>query len=126
LALLGGWSSRECPLGCLVPHTPAGLRWLFLLSFGKLTDQLYEPPLVLLNDQWQFAWVLTQASLDWLGITEHSLFGADARLAGSPSQFLLMLTAETGIPVAVLFCLDCLGYFQGVQLLRSGRLLVQR
>ena len=39
---------------------------------------------------------------------------------GHPHNFLLMLTAETGIPVAVLFCSWAVWViFQGVQLLRN-------
>jgi len=90
--------------------------------FWQLTDQLYP-------DRPWYCYERPSGRLH--GITQQrpwtgwdygisSLFGADARLAGSPSQFLLMLTAETGIPVAVLFC----GWtvwviFQGVQLLRN-------
>jgi hypothetical protein len=42
-------------------------------------------------------------SLGWLGITQFhtSLSRADARLARSSPQFLLMLTVETGIPAAI-------------------------
>jgi O-antigen ligase len=91
----------------------------------RLTDQLYpDRPLVLLRTtQWQFAWVLTQQR-PWTGWGLRNftpLYEAQMHVwLGHPHNFLLMLTAETGIPFAVLFC----GWVswvvvQGVNLLRN-------
>jgi len=80
--------SRECPLGCLRSlTTPAGAAFS-LLSFGQVNDQLYQTaPGTAKNDPVAVCMVST-ASLDWLGITGiPSLFGADARLAGSHNFF---------------------------------------
>lgn len=91
--------------------------------WARLTDQLYpDRPLALLRTtQWQFAWLLTQQR-PWTGWGLRnftSLYDAKMHVwLGHPHNFLLMLTAETGIPATVLFC----GWvswvvFQGVQLL---------
>jgi O-antigen ligase len=79
-------------------------------------------PLVLLRTtQWQFAWSLTQQR-PWTGWGLRNftdLYKAQMHVwLGHPHNFLLMLTAETGIPSAVLFC----GWVswivvQGIQLL---------
>lgn len=93
--------------------------------WARLTDQMYpDRPLALLRTtQWQFAWSLTQQR-PWTGWGLRnftSLYLAQMHVwLGHPHNFLLMLTAETGIPGAVLFC----GWvswvvFQGVQLLRD-------
>lgn len=93
--------------------------------WARLTDQMYpDRPLVLLRTtQWQFAWVLTQQR-PWTGWGLRNftpLYLAQMHVwLGHPHNFLLMLTAETGIPVAVLFCSWAVWViFQGVQLLRN-------
>ena len=93
--------------------------------WARLTDQLYpDRPLALRREtQWQFAWSLTQQR-PWTGWGLRNftqLYQTQMHLwLGHPHNFLLMLTSETGIPGAVLFC----GWvswviIQGVQLLRN-------
>ena len=93
--------------------------------WARLTDQLYpDRPVVLLRQtQWQFAWDLTQQR-PWQGwglrnFTPLYLEKMQVWL-GHPHNFLLMLTAEIGIPGAVLFC-SWVGWIlvQGFQVLRS-------
>ena len=77
--------------------------------WARLTDQLYpdRPQAMLRTTQWQFAWSLTQQR-PWLGwgLRNFSpLYEAQMHVSlNHPHNLLLMLTAETGIPFAVLFC----------------------
>lgn len=93
--------------------------------WARLTDQLYpDRPLVLLRTtQWQFAWSLT-TQRPWTGWGLRNftpIYETQMHVwLGHPHNFLLMLTAETGIPTAVFFC----GWvswviFKGVQVLRN-------
>ena len=93
--------------------------------WARLTDQLYpDRPLGLLRKtQWQFAWSLAQQR-PWTGWGLRNftpLYQTQMQIwLGHPHSLLLMLSAETGIPAAVLFC----GWsswivIQGVQLLRD-------
>ncbi len=93
--------------------------------WARLTDQLYpdRPVATLRKTQWKFAWSLTQQH-PWTGWGLRNftpLYEAQMHLwLGHPHNLLLMLTAETGIPFAVLFC----GWVswvvvKGVQLLRD-------
>jgi len=77
--------------------------------WARLTDQMYpdRPLPTLRQTQWQFAWSLTQQH-PWLGWGLRNftpLYQAKMHVwLGHPHDFLLMLTAETGIPFAVFFC----------------------
>ena len=77
--------------------------------WARLTDQLYpDRPLGLLRKtQWQFAWSLAQQR-PWTGWGLRNftpLYEAQMHVClGHPHNFLLMLTAETGIPITILFC----------------------
>lgn len=93
--------------------------------WARLTDQLHpNRPLALLRTtQWQVAWSLTQQR-PWTGWGLRNftqLYEAQMHLwLGHPHNFLLMLTAETGIPAAVLFCaLVSWVVVQAVQVLRD-------
>ncbi len=106
--------------------------------WARLTDQLYpdRPRVLLRKTQWDFAWSLTQQR-PWTGWGLRNftpLYEAQMHVwLGHPHNFLLMLTAEVGIPVAILFCgWVSLVVVQGVLLLRdwlsvgaSGRQLTQ-
>lgn len=75
----------------------------------RLTDQLYpnRPVESLRKSQWQFAWFLTEQR-PWTGwgLRNFSpLYEVHTHAwLGHPHNFLLMLTAEIGIPAAILFC----------------------
>lgn len=77
--------------------------------WARLTDQLYpdRPVALLRKTQWQFAWNLTQQR-PWYGWGLRNftpLYQAQMQVwLGHPHNLWLMLTAETGIPGAVLFC----------------------
>ena len=77
--------------------------------WARLTDQLYpDRPVVLLRTtQWQFAWSLT-TQRPWTGWGLRNftpIYETQMHVwLGHPHNFLLMLTAETGLPTAVLFC----------------------
>ena len=93
--------------------------------WARLTDQLYpDRPLALRREtQWQFAWSLTQQR-PWTGWGLRNfthLYETQMHLwLGHPHNLLLMLTAETGIPGALLFCGWVIWVvIQGVQLLRN-------
>lgn len=77
--------------------------------WARLTDQLYpDRPLPLLRTtQWQYAWAWTQQRpLTGWGLRNFTpLYEQQMHVwLGHPHNFLLMLTVETGIPVALLFC----------------------
>ncbi len=78
--------------------------------WARLTDQLYpDRPLALLRTtQWKFAWDLT-IKRPWTGWGLRNftaLYEAKMHLwLGHPHNFFLMLTAEAGIPAALLLCL---------------------
>ena len=93
--------------------------------WARLTDQMYpdRPRVLLRTTQWHFAWSLTQQR-PWTGWGLRNftpLYEAQMHVwLGHPHNFLLMLTAETGIPITILFC----GWVswvvvQGVLLLRN-------
>lgn len=93
--------------------------------WARLTDQLYpdRPVALLRTTQWQFAWAWTQQR-PWIGWGLRNftpLYEQQMHVwLGHPHSFLLMLTVETGIPAAVLFC--CWTFWiavQGIQLLRN-------
>ncbi len=93
--------------------------------WARLTDQLYpdRPLATLRKTQWKFAWSLTQQR-PWTGWGLRNftpLYQAQMHLwLGHPHNFLLMLTAETGIPFAVLFCVWVSWIIvQGIQLCRD-------
>ena len=77
--------------------------------WARLTDQMYpdRPRVLLRTTQWHFAWSLTQQR-PWTGWGLRNftpLYEAQMHVwLGHPHNFLLMLTAETGIPVTILFC----------------------
>ena len=92
--------------------------------WARLTDQLYQRPLTTLRQtQWEFAWSLSQQH-PWLGWGLRNftpLYQAHTQVwLGHPHNFLLMLTAETGIPFAIFFCawVSCI-VIEGFQILRD-------
>lgn len=95
--------------------------------WARLTDQLYpdRPLATLRKTQWQFAWNLAQQH-PWLGWGLRNftpLYKAQMHVwLGHPHNFLLMLTAEIGIPAAIFFC-AWVGWivFQGFQTLRDWK-----
>ena len=77
--------------------------------WARLTDQMYpdRPRVLLRTTQWHFALSLTQQR-PWTGWGLRNftpLYEAQMHVwLGHPHNFLLMLTAETGIPITILFC----------------------
>ncbi|MBV9386716.1 MAG: O-antigen ligase family protein [Chroococcidiopsidaceae cyanobacterium CP_BM_ER_R8_30] len=95
--------------------------------WARLTDQLYpnRPLATLRETQWQFAWNLAQQH-PWLGWGLRNftpLYKAQMHVwLGHPHNFLLMLTAEIGIPAGIFFCV-WVGWivFQGFQTLGNWK-----
>ena len=85
-----------------------GLRLIVPAYFWqRLTDQNFERPIETLRvTQWKFAWNLTQQR-PWTGWGLRSftaLYSDQMNVwMGHPHNLLLMLTAETGVPVTLLF-----------------------
>ena len=106
-----------------------GRQWLRQIIpayfWARLSDQLHpdRPMALLRTTQWQFTLSMTQER-PWLGWGLRNftpLYEAKmGTFLGHPHNLLLMLTAETGIPAALLLC-GLVGWimFQGVQLLRT-------
>jgi O-antigen ligase len=97
--------------------------------WSRLNDQMYpDRPIALMRTtQWEFAWSLTKEQ-PWTGWGLRSfsdLYKAQMHIdLGHPHNLFLMLSAETGLPSALLF-FGCLGWiwFAGVQLLQKPNYL---
>ncbi|ARV59355.1 polymerase [Nostocales cyanobacterium HT-58-2] len=97
--------------------------------WARLNDQLYpdRPVALLRKTQWQFALSLTQQR-PWTGWGLRNfplLYEAKMQVwLGHPHNLFLMLSAETGLPTAVLFCgLLTWIFISGVQLLQNSKYL---
>ncbi|MDB9345942.1 O-antigen ligase family protein [Nodularia spumigena CS-586/05] len=103
----------------------------FVPSFfwARLNDQMYpdRPMALMRTTQWEFAWSLTQQH-PWTGWGLRSfsdLYKAQMQIdLGHPHNLFLMLSAETGLPSALLF-FGCLAWiwFAGVELLQKPNYL---
>ncbi|MEA5516002.1 O-antigen ligase family protein [Nodularia sp. UHCC 0506] len=90
--------------------------------WARLNDQMYpdRPVALMRTTQWEFAWSLTQQR-PWTGWGLRSfsgLYKAQMQIdLGHPHNLFLMLSAESGLPSALLF-FGCLAWiwFGGVQL----------
>lgn len=97
--------------------------------WSRLNDQMYpdRPVALMRTTQWDFAWSLTKEQ-PWTGWGLRSfsaLYKAQMHIdLGHPHNLFLMLSAETGLPSALLF-FGCLGWiwFAGVQLLQKPNYL---
>ena len=97
--------------------------------WARLNDQMYpdRPVALMRTTQWEFAWSLTQQK-PWTGWGLRSfsdLYKAQMQIdLGHPHNLFLMLSAETGLPIALLF-FGCLAWiwFAGVQLLQKPNYL---
>ena len=97
--------------------------------WARLNDQMYpdRPVALMRTTQWEFAWSLTQQK-PWTGWGLRSfsdLYKAQMQIdLGHPHNLFLMLSAETGLPSALLF-FGCLAWiwFAGVQLLQKPNYL---
>ncbi|WP_414528506.1 O-antigen ligase family protein [Nodularia chucula] len=100
--------------------------------WARLNDQMYpdRPVALMRTTQWEFAWSLTQQR-PWTGWGLRSfgdLYKAQMQIdLGHPHNLFLMLSAETGLPSALLF-FGCLAWisFGGVQLLRKPNYLYKK
>ncbi|AFY47497.1 lipid A core-O-antigen ligase-like enyme [Nostoc sp. PCC 7524] len=98
--------------------------------WARLNDELYpdRPVALMRTTQWQFAWSLTQKH-PWTGWGLRNftaLYKAQMNIdLGHPHNLFLMLSAETGLPSAMLFC-GLLGWilFAGIQLLQESKYIV--
>jgi hypothetical protein len=95
--------------------------------WARLNDDMYpdRPVALMRKTQWEIAWSLAQQH-PWTGWGLHS-FSAFYKThmhirLGHPHNLFLMLSAETGFPSAILFCV-LLGWIliTGVQLLRKSK-----
>ncbi|MBE9200714.1 MULTISPECIES: O-antigen ligase family protein [unclassified Nodularia (in: cyanobacteria)] len=94
--------------------------------WARLNDQMYpdRPVALMRSTQWEFAWSLTQQR-PWTGWGLRSfsdLYKAQMQIdLGHPHNLFLMLSAETGLPSALLF-FGCLAWIwiAGVQLLQKS------
>lgn len=92
------------------PPVGQGLRTVVPRYFwARLSDELYgdRPVELLRSTQWQFAWHMTLdrpwTGWGWRNFTE--LYQAQTQLwLGHPHNLMLMLSAEAGIPAALLLC----------------------
>ena len=99
--------------------------------WARLNDQMYsDRPLALMRaTQWEFAWSLTQQQ-PWTGWGLRSfspIYKAEMHIdLGHPHNLFLMLSAETGLPSALLF-FACLAWiwFTGVQFWRNSQCLAK-
>ncbi len=100
--------------------------------WARLNDQMYpdRPVALMRKTQWEFAWSLTQEK-PWTGWGLRSfsdLYKAQMQIdLGHPHNLFLMLSAETGLPSALLF-FGCLAWiwFAGVQLLQKPNYLEKK
>lgn len=97
--------------------------------WARLNDQMYpdRPVALMRTTQWDFAWSLTKEH-PWTGWGLRSfsaLYKAQMHIdLGHPHNLFLMLSAETGLPIALLF-FGCLVWIwvKGVQLLQKPNYL---
>ncbi|MBD2210058.1 O-antigen ligase family protein [Nostoc linckia FACHB-104] len=110
--LVGGVASvvTTVLLAAFAPSPIAQFFRSFVPAFfwARLNDDMYpdRPVALMRKTQWQFAWNLTQQH-PWTGWGLRNftkLYEAKAQIAlGHPHNLFLMLSAETGIPTALLF-----------------------
>ncbi|HYW19350.1 MAG TPA: O-antigen ligase [Nodularia sp. (in: cyanobacteria)] len=101
-------------------------RFVPAFFWARLNDQMYpdRPVALMRKTQWEFAWSLTQQQ-PWTGWGLRSfsdLYKAKMQIdLGHPHNLFLMLSAETGLPSALLF-FGCLAWIWvgGVQLLQKS------
>ncbi|WP_414549142.1 O-antigen ligase family protein [Anabaena sp. CCY 0017] len=101
-------------------------RFIPAYFWARLNDQMYpdRPVALMRTTQWDFAWSLTQQR-PWTGWGLRSfsdLYKAQMQIdLGHPHNLFLMLSAETGLPSALLF-FGCLAWiwFAAVQLLQKS------
>ncbi|RCJ39747.1 polymerase [Nostoc minutum NIES-26] len=94
--------------------------------WARLNDDMYpdRPVALMRKTQWEFAWSLTQQH-PWTGWGLRNftaLYKAQMHIdLGHPHNLFLMLSAETGLPITLLF-FSLLGWvlFAGIQLLRKS------
>lgn len=111
-------------LAAFAPLTIAEIFRRFVPAYfwARLNDQMYpdRPVELMRTTQWQFAWSLTQQQ-PWKGWGLRSfsdIYKANMQVdLNHPHNLFLMLSAETGLPSAVLFFGCVVGiWFAGVQL----------
>jgi O-antigen ligase len=100
--------------------------------WARLNDQMYpdRPTALMRKTQWQFAWSLAEQR-PWTGWGLRNftaLYKAHSQIRlGHPHNLFVMLCAETGFPITLLFC-GLLGwiFFAGVQVLRRSKDIDQK
>ncbi|GAX37287.1 O-antigen ligase family protein [Nodularia sp. NIES-3585] len=113
------------------PIAEAFRRFVPAYFWARLNDQMYpdRPVALMRTTQWEFAWSLTQQQ-PWTGWGLRSfsdLYKAQMQInLGHPHNLFLMLSAETGLPSALLF-FGCLAWIWvgGVQLLQKSDYLAK-
>lgn len=118
-------------LAAFAPSPIAQLFRQFVPAFfwARLNDDMYpdRPVALMRKTQWEFAWSLTQQD-PWTGWGLRNftaLYEAKTQISlGHPHNLFLMLSAETGLPSALLFC-GLIGWilFASIQLLRNSNSL---
>ncbi len=106
-------------------------RFVPAFFWARLNDDMYpdRPVALMRKTQWEFAWSLTQQH-PWTGWGLRNftpLYQAKTQIAlGHPHNLFFMLSAETGIPITLLFFGLLVGIlFVGIQLLRQPNYLDQ-
>ncbi|MEA5582233.1 O-antigen ligase family protein [Nodularia harveyana UHCC-0300] len=107
-------------------------RFVPAFFWARLNDQMYpdRPVALMRSTQWEFAWSLTQQK-PWTGWGLRSfsdLYKAQMQIdLGHPHNLFLMLSAETGLPSALLL-FGCLAWIwvKGVQLLQKPHYLEKK
>ncbi|AFY32893.1 O-antigen ligase [Calothrix sp. PCC 7507] len=106
-------------------------RFVPAFFWARLNDDMYpdRPVALMRKTQWEFAWSLTQQH-PWTGWGLRNftaLYQAKMQISlGHPHNLFLMLSAETGLPITLLFCgLLIWILITGVQLLRQPNYLDQ-
>ncbi len=139
-ALYQGWHLIIAGVGSIItsvmlaafapsPIAEAFRRFVPAYFWARLNDQMYpdRPVALMRTTQWEFAWSLTQQQ-PWTGWGLRSfsdLYKAQMQIdLGHPHNLFLMLSAETGLPSALLF-FGCVAWiwFAGVQLLQKPNYL---
>ncbi len=100
--------------------------------WARLNDQMYpdRPTALMRKTQWQFAWSLAKQR-PWTGWGLRNftaLYKAHSQIRlGHPHNLFVMLSAETGFPITLLFC-GLLGWilFMGVQVLLRSKNIDQK
>ena len=100
--------------------------------WARLNDQMYpdRPTALMRKTQWQFAWSLAKQR-PWTGWGLRNftaLYKAHSQIRlGHPHNLFVMLCAETGFPITLLFC-GLLGWilFMGVQVLLRSKDIDQK